>query len=154
MGSSSTDWATTAPPIQIRDIHVSPEQARLQIQIPRPILFTSELPDFDQRLLQCLPSLRSTICHNEDGLSFADELRATEMGHVVEHMVLALLTEQGIYAKGTTEWDWFTEPEGSFTITLFGRGFDPPTVTLAVAGALRVLEPLLPLTSSNELQLR
>lgn len=154
MRSSAANLATAAPPIRIRDLHVSTEQARLRIHVPRPFLFTSELPGFDQRLLQCLPSLLSTICHNDDGLSFADELRATEMGHVVEHMLLALLSEHDIYAKGTTEWNWFAEPEGSFTITLFGYGLEPSTVELTVASALQVLEPLLPAVSRAEFQLQ
>jgi hypothetical protein len=115
----------------------------VRLLVPRAILFTSELPGFDARLLHRLPLLWSTICHNDDGLSFVDELRATEMGHVVEHVVLALLILNGIYAKGTTEWNWLEEPEGSFAITLDGEGLDHSVVEMALANAIEIIEATL-----------
>lgn len=129
--------------IAIEHIDLHPEQVRLRVLVPRKVLFTSDIPGFDRDLLQRLPLLWSTICHNDHGLAFADELRATEMGHVIEHVILALLTEHGIYAKGTTEWNWLEEPEGAFTITLFGDHLESNAVEASLADAMGLLEPLL-----------
>ncbi len=141
------------PSVRGEAVHVSTAQAQIHILVARSVLITSELPGFDRRLLQALPTLWSTVCHNDDGLSFVDELRATEMGHVVEHVVLALLTDYGIYARGLTEWNWFEHPEGTFTITLSDAIFDATSVELALVAALELLDPLFwpPLCTTDQL---
>lgn len=65
-----------------------------------------------------LPALADHICHNRKGLPFREEMQDTELGHVFEHVILAILGQRGIYTKGQTTWNWDRDPIGMYRVTI------------------------------------
>jgi len=88
-------------------------------------LTTASLPHTSAILKLYLPHVLETECFNEEGLPFAFEVKRTEIGHLLEHILLEYLCEFKI-AKGHTEavfagrtkWNWLRDPRGKFHIHL------------------------------------
>jgi len=55
---------------------------------------------------------------NRRGLTFEEELKETEMGHVFEHVILAVLALRGAATRGQTTWNWQRDPIGMFQVTI------------------------------------
>src|SRR5262249_29868825 len=86
---------------------------------------TEEIPSVIELLQENLPTVLTTMCYNDLGLPFSDEVRNTEIGHLFEHILLEYLVQQKI-AKGArqatyagrTKWNWNRDPMGRFHIIL------------------------------------
>lgn len=86
---------------------------------------TKDFPMTRQFLSIYLPSIFRSTCYNEDNLPFDQEVAQTEVGHLFEHILLEYLCilqlengmDEAVY-EGVTNWDWLTEPQGSFHITI------------------------------------
>ena len=75
--------------MQVRSIDVSPEavEAVIVFEAAEP-LRTSEAPGSAQRVLRELPGLKGHRCDNGAGIGFREEIRDTELAHLVEHAAL------------------------------------------------------------------
>ncbi|OGG01519.1 hypothetical protein A2Z33_00590 [Candidatus Gottesmanbacteria bacterium RBG_16_52_11] len=89
------------------------------------LLGTRALPETFDILEHHLPSVLKAECFNQSGLPFETEVRATEVGHLFEHILLEYLCLMtpvpdggSIAYEGKTEWDWISNTPGSFLITI------------------------------------
>lgn len=106
--------------IDRRDSHTL---IHMQLLIPQ--VNTREFPLTTQLLQLYLPSIFHSTCYNDEGLPIAKEVTQTEVGHLFEHILLEYLCigqlekgfEQATY-EGVTDWNWITEPKGTFHITI------------------------------------
>lgn len=96
-------------------------------------LRTGEVPGLAEAAVRALPGLRGHRCDNGAGLTFADELRDTELAHLVEHAALELMAMAGSppTLRGETSWDFAADGRGVFRLRI---GYDDETVA---RGALR-----------------
>jgi hypothetical protein len=94
-----------------------PRHTRITVRF-RHHLYSSQLPGLSDSLLGILPSLKAHLCHNRSGLPFVEEVADTELGHVFEHVVLAVLAQRGICTRGQTTWNWHRDPLGTYNVTI------------------------------------
>jgi hypothetical protein len=96
-------------------------------------LRTSAYPELPSRALVLLPGLAKHRCDNDEGAAFTDELRDTEIAHLLEHVACELMALAGSprTLRGETEWDAARDGKGVFRVTL---AFDDDLVAL---GALK-----------------
>lgn len=120
-----------------------------------PYINTRQLPDTYGLLKQQLPSIFKTKCYNYSKWSFAKEVKATEVGHLFEHILLTNLCEirrsQGIYTavyRGETSWNWHREAYGTFHIALEMRMSDKTIFNLALTQSIKLLNLILSSTRS------
>jgi hypothetical protein len=84
------------------------------------IVNTKDLPLTDSLLNEHLPSIFENECINDRNLSFREEVKATEIGHLFEHIVLEHLKIETETAgkkadySGSTSWNWETQKKGHF----------------------------------------
>lgn len=103
--------------MEILGITFFPRHTRLTVRF-RHHLYSGQLPTLAPSLVSMLPSLREHLCTNARGLSFEEELRDTELGHVFEHVMLAILADRGVCTRGQTTWNWHRDPVGTYHVTL------------------------------------
>jgi hypothetical protein len=116
-------------------------EATLRFEPDEP-LRTSEVPGLPERALAALPDLSRHRCDNAEGRIFADELRDTELAHLVEHVACELMAASGSPRglRGETAWDFARDGRGVFHVTL---EFDDDLVALgALKAASAVVEAL------------
>lgn len=91
---------------------------------------TSAVPGIADAALRALPGLKGHRCDNGQGLTFADELRDTELAHLVEHAALEIMALAGSPAtlKGATRWDFTRDGRGVFRVRV---EFDDSATALA-----------------------
>lgn len=144
--------------MEISSVTFFPRHTRITVRF-RHHLYSSHLPGLAGHLLTMLPSLREHFCMNRRGLSFEEELKETEMGHVFEHVALAVLALRGITTRGQTTWNWQRDPIGMFQVTI-GTGkkllvkealvISQAIITNALFGpVLRFRLPTAPLTTKE-----
>ena len=103
--------------MEISTVAFFPRHSRLTVRF-RHQLYSSQIPELAGKLLVTLPSLREHLCTNRSGLPFTDELQDTELGHVFEHVMLAVLHQRGLAARGQTTWNWNRDPIGTYHVTI------------------------------------
>jgi hypothetical protein len=59
-------------------------------------------------------------CHNGHGYSFKREAMATEVPHLLEHLIIELQAQAQHHdvLKGETQWNWRVDPRGTFHVIL------------------------------------
>lgn len=103
-------------------------------------LRTSECADLADRVLRALPGLRGHRCDNGTGATFAEEVRDTELAHLVEHAALEVMAMAGSpeTLRGLTHWDAARDGRGSFRVRL---EYDDSLVAVrALSFAVRLVE--------------
>jgi hypothetical protein len=97
-------------------------------------LRTCEVPGLAEAALRALPGLRGHRCDNGAGLTFADELRDTELAHLVEHAALELMAMAGSSPalRGETSWDFAADGRGVFRLRI---AYDEEAVARAALGS-------------------
>ncbi|NTU73426.1 hypothetical protein HGB07_04630 [Candidatus Roizmanbacteria bacterium] len=97
----------------------------MKMAITIPIFNTRELPLVSSFLEEKLPTIFSSLCFNEDNLPFSEEVKATEVGHLFEHILLEHLCQNQLLNgcdcavfSGRTYWNWKKEQEGIFHIVV------------------------------------
>lgn len=103
--------------MDISAITFFPRHTRITVRF-RHSLYSSQVDRLRTHLLDMLPSLREHICYNRSGLPFVEELENTELGHVFEHVMLAILERRGLCASGQTTWNWHRDPIGTYHVTI------------------------------------
>ncbi len=107
---------------------------------------TSQIPGIGDFLFQKLPGLREHKCFNEEGLTFPEEVKRTELAHVFEHVVIELILLKDPAAGeiiGWTTWDWKIQPRWSYEVEI-----DYANVGLimeAIEDALAILSGIVPI---------
>ena len=111
--------------MRILQICVLPEEKRIEltVQMPDPDRFlTSHIPHLPRLLFRMLPRLGRHSCHNDDGKSFRQECKDTEIAHLFEHLILELQLQAqqnpNDYLSGVTEWNWQVDPRGRYRVSV------------------------------------
>ncbi|CAN5184193.1 hypothetical protein BH09PAT1_BH09PAT1_1100 [soil metagenome] len=106
-------------------INRKPSKTIILMRLLIPEVNTCDFPMTRQLLGVYLPSIFTSICYNEDHLSFSEEVARTEVGHLFEHILLEFLCiiklENGLNSatyEGVTDWNWVRDPKGTFHITI------------------------------------
>ena len=86
---------------------------------------TKNFPRTFALLNNLFPSVLRTRCFNEQHLPFDKEVKETEIAHLFEHIMLEYLCifklksgYKDVRFHGVTDWDWHTEPIGTFHIKI------------------------------------
>ena len=117
-------------------------RATLMVEIPDTEPFTTaERPHIPRILFNLLPQMASQRCFNESGHSFRREALATEIPHLLEHLIIEIQNQVrrgvGVPFCGETNWNWSVDPRGRFYVTV---DYDNEIVALA---AIRLAESIL-----------
>ena len=96
------------------------------------------------------PSVLRTHCFNNQNLPFRQEVKATEIGHLFEHILLEELCVNKLACgvrsaifNGRTNWNWIKEPRGLFHIIIDAGFSDHLVFSTALAHAVEITESLL-----------
>lgn len=119
--------------------------------------YQSILAILDQRL----PSIFNNKCFNDKNLPFRDEVCATPLGHLFEHILLEYLCDElemcgkvRIKVRGETQWNWNQDPIGTYHIILNGALVNRSQLLRALNQTISLMDEimhkgLLPLTNAN-----
>jgi hypothetical protein len=133
--------------VRVVEVRVGPDavEATVTFADGEP-LRTSDVPEAVPRLLRILPGLRGHRCDNDAGLAFADEMRDTELAHLLEHAALEIMAMAGSPAtlRGSTSWDFARDGRGVFHV---GIAYDDDLVAI---GAVKAAEAAVRWAASSE----
>lgn len=110
---------------------------------------TSGLPETLDILHNRLPKIYLHQCFNKDGLTFIQEVRQTEIGHLFEHILLEYLSilknreDPDCVIKGATRWDWNNDPCGTFHIKINLGYQDREIFSIALERSINLLKIIL-----------
>lgn len=110
------------------------------LQVHSRCVNTRDIPDTLSFVSKYCPRVLKTECFNEKNLPFKDEVKATEIGHLFEHILLEQLCQlksdlgfKNVAFNGRTDWDWGSDSRGVFHIFIdivkqdyifFGKALD------------------------------
>jgi hypothetical protein len=94
-------------------------KVKLVVEMPDPNRYTTDtVPHLPRSLFRLFPHLAHHKCHNDGGYSFKRESMATEIPHLLEHLIIELQTQAQRHEilKGETQWNWRVDPRGTFHV--------------------------------------
>lgn len=94
-------------------------KVKLVVEMPDPNRYTTDhVPHLPRSLFKLFPHLAHHKCHNDHGHSFRRESLATEIPHLLEHLIIELQTQAQRHEilKGETQWNWRVDPRGVFHV--------------------------------------
>jgi hypothetical protein len=120
--------------VRVESVNVAPDVVEALLRFdPGEPLRTSEVPGLADAVRASLPGLSGHRCDNAAGMPFPEELRDTELAHLVEHAALEIMAMAGspVTLRGATSWDFARDGRGVFRVRL---AYDDDLVAI---GALR-----------------
>jgi hypothetical protein len=125
-------------------------RTRITMDVLHNQINTEKIPTIIDMLQENLPTVLTTTCYNEEGLSFSEEVQNTEIGHLFEHILLEYLCQYRIskgarratYA-GKTKWNWTRDPFGRFHIHLSCGTKDADILPLALERTVSLMKIIL-----------
>lgn len=77
-------------------------------------------PSIARRMLALLPGLAQHRCHNDQGLTFAEEIADTEVAHLLEHATIEVMVLAGWPKpiRGETAWDFERDGKRTFAVSV------------------------------------
>jgi hypothetical protein len=94
-------------------------KVKLVVEMPDPDRCTTDcVPHVPKGLFRLFPNMSRHKCHNGNGYSFRREARATEVPHLLEHLIIELQAQAQHHGvlKGETQWNWRVDPRGTFHV--------------------------------------
>jgi hypothetical protein len=94
-------------------------KVKLVVEMPDPDRCTTDSsPHVPTSLFRLFPHLADHKCHNGNGYSFRREAMATEIPHLLEHLIIELQSQAKHHEilKGETQWNWRVDPRGTFHV--------------------------------------
>jgi len=94
-------------------------KVKLVVEMPDPERCTTDCaPHVPRSLFRLFPHLSRHKCHNGHGFSFKREAMATEVPHLLEHLIIELQSQAQHHEvlKGETQWNWRVDPRGTFHV--------------------------------------
>lgn len=94
-------------------------KVKLVVEMPDPDRCTTDCaPHVPEGLFLLFPHLSRHKCHNGNGYSFKREAMATEVPHLLEHLIIELQAQAQHHdvLKGETQWNWRVDPRGTFHV--------------------------------------
>jgi hypothetical protein len=120
--------------VRVESVTVGPAAIEAVVRFePGEPLRTSEVPGLADAVLASLPGLSGHHCDNDVGMPFPEEMRDTELAHLVEHAALEVMAMAGspVTLRGVTSWAFARDGRGVFHVRL---AYDDDLVAI---GALR-----------------
>lgn len=128
----------------------SQKKLYLHLTVLSPHLYTSQLPHTLDTLRSHLPQVLTSECFNDAHLPFDQEVKATEIGHLFEHILIQHLCEaklalgfSPVTFSGFTSWNWYIHPRGEFKISLDVAARDIPLIAYALPKTIALTEKIL-----------
>lgn len=110
-------------------------------------LSTRRIPQLGDILEQEIPTIFNNKCFNDEHLPFREEVKATEIGHLLEHILMEyvcinheVLYPTPIVIKGLTSWNWFRDQVGTFKIDLTSKMLDEKIFETALDQTMALFE--------------
>jgi len=101
------------------------ETISISLKVNAPYISTKSFAQTTRVLERLIPSIFTSQCFNDLDLPFSEEVKNTEIGHLLEHILLELLCIEKMNHgydeadfSGETSWNWIKEPHGTFRITI------------------------------------
>src|SRR5262249_21957783 len=109
---------------------------------------TDTVPHLPRSLFRLFPHLAQHKCHNDQGYSFRRESMATEIPHLLEHLIIELQTQAQRHEvlKGETQWNWRVDPRGTFHVHVEYEN------ELLVLAAIRLAERIINALDRREIE--
>jgi hypothetical protein len=133
------------------------ESVRFCLQIHNHTVNTRSLPHTFSLLQQNCPQVLDSECFNNQNLAFDEEVKATEIGHLFEHILLEYLCQEkeaagfsNLSFSGRTNWNWDRSPYGCFHISIQLPWLDHPFLESALFKTILLTEKILTLTPSKK----
>jgi len=130
----------------------TPLTTKIIMQMHIPCLNTKSIPMTLLFLKNMYPQVLKTQCFNDDGLSFREEVKATEIGHLFEHILIEEIysrqsakEKRSVVINGNTAWNWYRDPRGTFHILVDRGSKDKDIVEISLHKAVLLIEQLLTL---------
>ena len=124
-------------------------RVKLVVEMSDPNCYsTKHAPHIPKLLFKLFPHLARHRCENDSGLSFRKECRATEIPHLLEHLIIELQgqAQKSGVLKGETQWNWRVDPKGRFHVYVDYRN------EVLVLGAIRVAERIIRALDSRTIE--
>ena len=126
------------------------EKTYFKMSMLSPTVNTAAIPQTHKILSQILPNIHISKCFNDGGLSFSQEVKRTEIGHLFEHILLEYIYElkvargnAHVVVKGETSWNWKRDPHGTFHITINIGVKDASIFPFALQKSIALLQQIL-----------
>ena len=114
----------TAPNLNLSYSYTN-ESIKMTLRLNTPHISTKAFPKTYEILQKIVPSVLTSQCFNDQNLPFEEEVKATEMGHLLEHILLEYLCIEKMSTgsfeadfSGETSWNWTEDPHGTFMISI------------------------------------
>lgn len=134
------------------------QSTELTMSLTIPTINTRYIPLTFTILKKSLPSIFDSMCFNDDKLPFIKEVKATEVGHLFEHVLLEYLCEEKLSCgfsdveySGETKWNWREDPRGTFHITISRTENDQDIFTAALAKTIKLVNSILQSTIKKDI---
>lgn len=124
-------------------------KVKLVVEMPDPNRYTTDtVPHLPRSLFRLFPHLAQHKCHNDQGFSFRRESMATEIPHLLEHLIIELQTQAQRHEvlKGETQWNWRVDPRGTFHVHVEYEN------ELLVLAAIRLAERIINALDRREIE--
>lgn len=115
-------------------------RAKLTVEMPDPNRCTTDkVPHLPKLLFRMFPNLATHRCENGRGHSFRRECSATEIPHLLEHLIIEIQGQAFPHTRlsGETQWNWRVDPRGRFHVYVEYEN------ELLALGAIRLAERIM-----------
>ena len=115
-------------------------RVKLVVEMSDPSHYSTEhAPHIPRLLFKLFPHLAKHRCDNDNGFTFRQECRATEIPHLFEHLIIELQgqVQKTRMLKGETQWNWRIDPRGRFPVYVDYEN------EMLVLGAIRLAERII-----------
>lgn len=115
-------------------------RAKLTVEMPDPDRCTTDkVPHLPKLLFRMFPNLAAHRCENGRGHSFRRECKATEIPHLLEHLIIEIQGQAFPHTRlsGETQWNWRVDPRGRFHVYVEYEN------ELLALGAIRLAERIM-----------
>ncbi|MFN3649599.1 MAG: cyanophycin synthetase family protein [Armatimonadota bacterium] len=124
-------------------------KVKLVVEMPDPDRCTTDCnPHVPRGLFNLFPHMARHKCHNGNGYSFKREAMATEVPHLLEHLIIELQAQAQHHEilKGETQWNWRVDPRGTFHVHVEYEN------ELLVLAAIRLAERVVNALDSGQIE--
>ena len=124
-------------------------RVKLVVEMSDPNRYSTEhAPHIPRLLFKLFPHLAKHRCDNDNGFTFRQECRATEIPHLFEHLIIELQgqVQRTRLLKGETQWNWRIDPRGRFHVYVDYEN------EMLVLGAIRLAERIINALDSRNIE--
>jgi len=129
---------------------VKEDHAKVCVKMHSSHFRTHSLPHTSHILSTTLPSVLESKCFNEKKQPFHEEVKATAVGHLLEHIILAYMCESKLADghteacfNGFTEWDWSKSMRGTYDVIINMSKEDISHLKYAMTKSILLTEKIL-----------